>query len=557
MVDKNVTETKITERKAKFVVAIYPRISPKGTGKKDKEEASLEIQTKDMLEEVNNRKDEWRLYDVYGEAVSGGLSFENRNRGADLLRDAREGKFNLVLIWDNDRLGRDREGMASQLFRSEMRRLGIQVYSLHQPQILKDPIEFKEDPYDDGQILMEKIQDWQSASTINKFVHRSIRGKLERATRGEFLTSPNYGFKLEIVKQENGEPLVRRDGRVVFKRVIDKDERPYVIRVYKEYVFEGKSMNEIRDGLNRDGVPTRKGRRWERAMVDRILTNPVYYGCLIYNKHFRRKTSLSGKCRWGMNPEDKWIVVEPENTEIEPIIDKEVFDKAQVIRKAKLKLGAVAVYNDYLFSGLAKCGICQSKMYSRKVESRYRRKTDGVKTKSWCHGYVCGKWARFNDTDKNYISESDIKTILINDLKKYKDNPKVLGGFLKVANFKQKDDASKMVKVIGRNLEKIEARRRRLIVLFEKQKVTEKEFDDATDVLEAERSGNDIEVNRLLAEMSDKTKRKVGRREFKRAIKNFERIFSSKDRKIQKLFLRSLVDTIVIRKGEIEINYLL
>lgn len=553
----NVSPIKFPNRNIKFIVAGYPRVSPKGTGRHEKEEASLEIQTKDMAKELQERKSEWRLYDIYGETVSGGLSFENRSRGVDLLRDAREGKFNLVLIWDNDRLGRDREGMAAQLFRSEMRRLGIQIYSLHQPQILKDPDEFLQDPYDDGVILMEKIQDWQSASTINKFVHRSIRGKLERAARGEFLTTPNYGFKLEIIKKENGEPLIRKDGRVVYKRVIDEDEKLYVIRIYKAYVFEGKSMNEIRDGLNKDGVPTRKGRSWERAMVDRILTNPIYYGALIYNKHFRRKASLSGKCRWGVNPEDKWVIVEPERTEIKPIIEKEVFDKAQEVRKAKLRLGAVSVYNDYLFSGLAKCGVCGNKMYSRKVESRYRRKSDGVKTKSYCHGYVCGRWARFNDTYKNYISEKDIKTILINDLKKYKDNLQVLEGFLKAASFRQKDNDSKMLKTIKKNLEKIEDRRSRLIVLFEKQKISEKEFDDATDALEAERQGNETEMNRLYTEMSNKTKRRIGRRDFKRSVRNFERVFRNKDRKVQKLFLRSLIDNIVIKQDEVAINYLL
>ena len=320
-------------------------------------------------------------------------------------------------------------------------------------------------------------------------------------------------------------------------------------------MFKAKSMNDIRDNLNSEGVPTRSGKRWERAMIDRILTNPIYYGELIYNKHFRRKTSLNGKCRWGVNPEEKWVKVEPEHTEIKPIIEKELFNKAQEIRKAKLRLGAVSVYNDYLFSGLAKCGVCDSKMYSRKVTARYKRKYSGIITKSCWPGYVCGKWARFNDTDKNYISESDIKEAIMNDLQRYKENPGVLEGFLQASNLKQVTNASKMIKVISHNIEKIEIRRKRLIILFSKQKINEQEFDEAISELDKEKEANEIERGKFIAELANNSRRKLGRKEFKTAIVQFENIFDKKDIQSQKLFLRSLIDSIIIYKRKIQINY--
>jgi hypothetical protein len=131
----------------------------------------------------------------------------------------------------------------------------------------------------------------------------------------------------------------------------------------------------------------------------------------------------------GKNPTEKWIVVSPKQTEHEEIISKEWFDKVQEIIKKKLKLGPKSVYMDYLFSGLGKCGVCGNKMYRTKVRSFYTRKSDGVTTKSETNGYVCGRWQRFRDTGKNYISERDVKYAVLSDLEKLKGNPRVLEGF--------------------------------------------------------------------------------------------------------------------------------
>src|SRR3989344_6521948 len=277
-------------KRSKFIVAIYIRVSGKDQAKKGK--VSLAIQERDLVKFANTQH--WKIFSIYKDVLTGYLDYENREAGKRLLEDAREGKFNLVLLWDSDRNGRDPEALAAKLFRHYMREIGVQVVSLDQPLILKDPEEYKYDPYDEGQIFMETIHDLQSATTVSKFRRRSMESKQERARGGKMLNTPPYGYKLEPLRDENGNIIIKKDGRIVYKRAVQEKEKPIVLRIYHEYVFKGKSMNGIRDQLNAEGVPTRKGRHWERAMVARILKNPVYFGALIYNKYFRRKNALTG-----------------------------------------------------------------------------------------------------------------------------------------------------------------------------------------------------------------------------------------------------------------------
>src|SRR3990172_10621167 len=277
-------------QKSKFIVAVYIRVSGESQAEKDK--VSLDIQKKDSLNYAN--KQCWRVFKVYEDVLTGYLDFENRIGGKELLDDARQGKFNLVLLWDSDRTGRDPEALEAKLFRHYMRELGIQVTSLDQPLILKDPDEYKYDPYDEGQIFMETIHDLQSATTVSKFRRRSMESKQERVKDGKMINTPPYGYKLEAVLDDKGQPVLK-NGRAIRRRVVNEEEKFIVVRIYNEYVFEGKSMNEIRDCLNAEGIPARKGGHWERAMVARILKNPVYYGALFYNRYYRRKTALTGK----------------------------------------------------------------------------------------------------------------------------------------------------------------------------------------------------------------------------------------------------------------------
>ena len=124
---------------------------------------------------------------------------------------------------------------------------------------------------------------------------------------------------------------------------------------------------------------------WCDTTVAHILRNEMYTGTLIQGK----KKMLSYKVHKLVDvPKEDWIIVENSH---EPIIDKELFEKVQKIRKKRKKesdkynnvFKFVDVENN-LYSGLLYCGRCGTPMYKRKGTSGTRKRPDS---------YLCKKYS--------------------------------------------------------------------------------------------------------------------------------------------------------------------
>ena len=80
------------------------------------------------LEDYANNQG-YEVYNVYEDHISG--SKDSRPGLNDLLMDARQRKFELVLVWKLDRLGRSLQHLIQVI--NEFNRLGIQFKCLSQP----------------------------------------------------------------------------------------------------------------------------------------------------------------------------------------------------------------------------------------------------------------------------------------------------------------------------------------------------------------------------------------------------------------------------------------
>lgn len=61
--------------------------------------------------------------------------------------------------------------------------------------------------------------------------------------------------------------------------MVIEDEAYTVKRIYRMYA-DGDSMGKIADLLNEDGIPAKKGGKWNRQSIHNILRNPLYLGCI-------------------------------------------------------------------------------------------------------------------------------------------------------------------------------------------------------------------------------------------------------------------------------------
>jgi DNA invertase Pin-like site-specific DNA recombinase len=142
--------------------------------------------------------------------------------------------------------------------------------------------------------------------------------------------TPGYGLRRQLLDQ-HGQPkaILARGERKSFQmeRVIltpgPEIEVATVHRVYHSFTVDHQPEAQIAALLNNQGIQTEMGRPWTRGTIHELLTNEKYIGNNLYNR-----TSTKLQRPRVMNKPAEWI---RRNNAYEPVIDAEVFAKAQQI----------------------------------------------------------------------------------------------------------------------------------------------------------------------------------------------------------------------------------
>ena len=195
-------------------------------------------------------------------------------------------------------------------------------------------------------------------------ISRKIRSTVQNKSKnGTWITNVPYGYvMIDYQKREYA---------------VDPIAAQVVQRIYEMYI-SGDGYKKIANKLTEEGVPTPKARLkqlweeqgktyvgpvgnvWNTASINHIIGNDFYIGTLRTNKYSRR----------GINGIDKKLSEEKqfvfENFH-EPILTKELFNKAQLIHNSRKKekshyRGTKKYDNDY--TGLMRCGDCGAPMFS-------------------------------------------------------------------------------------------------------------------------------------------------------------------------------------------------
>ena len=162
------------------------------------------------------------------------------------------------------------------------------------------------------------------------------------------------------------------------KLIIDDEAACVIRRVFSDYA-NGIALTKIAKNLNNEGIlsPSLYKQRngvdkyvkqygnksgWNDKTLKRYLKDPIYIGTLVQKK----RESISYKVKkFRPVEEDRQIRVE---NAVEPIIDKELFDKVQSLlqRDTKLEIGKEEIS---LLAGFMKCGTCRHGMSKKKNRS--------------------------------------------------------------------------------------------------------------------------------------------------------------------------------------------
>ena len=221
---------------------------------------------------------------------------------------------------------------------------------------------------DIGSYVTEAVESAEASEYSRKLSRSTKRGCVSRAQSGY---SPGgsapFGYRriavnplTGVILRELPEGVHRRKGEELVCLRPDEIEANVVRRIF-DMKASGLGFKSIASSLNEEGLSCpKKGRwrnkdqKWSTGTISSIIQNPVYKGARVYNRFPKNK--LSGRPRGRRNEMQDWIVKDDAH---EPIVSKELFEKANSVRLFKYAGGAAQIVkSQYLLSGLIRCSHC-------------------------------------------------------------------------------------------------------------------------------------------------------------------------------------------------------
>ena len=372
----------IKEKKI-WSVAVYIRLSQEDSdnGEEKRESNSITSQ-KALLNEFIDENDDLIVYDTYIDDGYTGTDF-NRPGFQRVLEDMKKGNINCILVKDLSRLGRNYIEVGNYI---------EQIFPLFNIRFiaLNDSVDSFKNPTSTNTILIpfkNLINDEYCRDTSIK-IKSALNG---RKKKGEFVGAfASYGY-IKSPKDNH-------------KLIIDPESAEIVKKIFEWKVNEGVGNLSICHRLNDMGIlsPTGYKRKklnqnysnaqiiqedysWSPSTIRNILKNDIYIGNITQGKR-RVKSYKIHKVE--KVPEDEWITVENMH---EPIIDKELFDKAQKIGKVDTRVQKTGELS--MWAGILKCADCGHSMHKKYCKNKngavyeyyicgtYRKKSNKLCTK--------------------------------------------------------------------------------------------------------------------------------------------------------------------------------
>ena len=318
-----------------FKVALYMRLS--------KEDDNNENESESVTNQRNllrNYTDKNKLFvvDEYVDDGISGTSFDRPNFNR-MISDIQAKRINMVITKDMSRLGRDyiMTGHYMERFFPEN---GVRYVSL------LDGIDTFSDSSVNDITPFKAIMNDMYAKDISKKITSVKRDKQKK---GLFIGGKaTYGYKLSETEKN---------------KILIDEEAAEIVREIFSMAYAGCSGREIAVYLNDNKIPTpsdyaninvtRKGAysgMWSSERVCFMLKNQLYIGNMVQGR-IKKLSYKSPKCV--KLPPEEWTIVE--NTH-EPIIDKQVFDKVQILITKRTPTRNRKY--DYLLKGLVHCQEC-------------------------------------------------------------------------------------------------------------------------------------------------------------------------------------------------------
>ncbi|MCM1556914.1 MAG: recombinase family protein [Anaeroplasma bactoclasticum] len=444
--------------------ALYTRVS---TDEQVEKGFSLEAQKRRLMEYCI--KNNYEIYKLYSDEGISGHSISKRKSLQEMLQDAREKKFDCVVVYKTDRLSRNLLDLLT--IKKELDAADIEL-------IMSDE---SVDTSDDTGMAMFSIMGAFAELERKKISERLMSGKRQKMrTTG---IKPKHGVI----------PYAYIYDDINKQYIVDERYRQDIIRMYEMY-DAGSSYNEIAQYMVNNNLNFGRSRnRWHASDIPRVLKNPTYKGWTGISYYNHVHTSLKYV--------NDTILVKATN--VEPIVSEELWDRVNSRANIKSTYFVRKYPSDvFIFAGLLYCSSCGYRLSTNQSTERVTK-----------NGKVRYFYYECNSKFKIYTSEEKCPGFNINKDSFEAMFKKFISGISSNKKFSKKyssDEATELVKKRDSINYQITTKNRQREILLEKlscQTITDDDFKLMSNklVMDIQMLAKELEtIEKSISTISDK-----------------------------------------------------
>ena len=322
-------------------VAAYCRVSTDN----DDQANSFESQQRYFRQYIERNPD-WELYAIFADEGISGTNTKKRKEFNRMIECAKNGDFDLIITKEISRFARNT--LDSIFYTRDLKKHGVGVI------FLNDNINTLDGDAELRLAIMSSIAQEESRKTSE----RVKWGQKRQMEQGVVFGRSMLGYDV-------------KDG----KMTINEDGAKIVRLIFHKFVDEGKGTHVIARELREEGIEPMRVKEWQNTVILRVIRNEKYCGDLVQKKTYT-PDFLSHEKKYN-RVQEEFVIIKDHH---EPIISRELFDKANRILDAKSlsQEGKAKHSNRYPFSGKIKCGRCGASYVAR-----YKTRKDGSRYKAW------------------------------------------------------------------------------------------------------------------------------------------------------------------------------
>ncbi len=334
-------------------------------------------------------------------------SVDKREVLQQILEDARAHRFDVLLTYMSDRIGRQEE---YSFYVAALNRLGIEVWTIKDGQL-------KTQEHVDK--LLNYIRFWQNEGESKKTGMRVRDTQKEMVKEGKFV-----GGKAPFGYHLIPSGMVSNHGRMLKKLEIVPQNAQVVRKIYDLATCAGMGYARIANVLNDEGIPAINTEKWKAGTIASILKNPIYMGHIAYGRRINQ-------CGHARQTRENWILSKEPNPQL-MIVSQKQWEQAQEIRerrKQRLQRGKESSAEQYerqmktpfstrgrlLLSGLVSCGYCRKKLKNGSYWNHWTLKTTGEMRTSYVGRYMCPNGC----SEKSSYSQKHLEDIVLGVVTEY------------------------------------------------------------------------------------------------------------------------------------------